>query len=356
MRRVEIAGSYYELGLAYGRIVSEHKLNWWWTQPTAAKLALVKECEREIAIHAPGFLEEIRGMADACQTDYDLILSNMTVTCFEQSACNVVAVAGTRCRNGRTILARNHDWLDEDQQWVTCFITSPKNGRRSIGFGFADPGRYDGVNEAGLAMAGASIPFYLHKPRPGLRMNVVTRWVLDTCSDTPSAVDYLRRIPHHEGISYLLADKEGRIACVEAAPEGVDVACTQDGMLAAVNFFQSEQLAHLDRVPDEGNIVYRHKARITAWYDAHKGQIDLDAAKRLCSDHEIGLCDHGETRSEPLGTIYSWVAELGTGQVHVAHGRPCQNEYRVIPLDKCAFLGKSASGEPEKCEERHESQ
>jgi hypothetical protein len=60
MLRVEIAGSYYELGLEYGRIVSENKLNWWWTQPTEAKLALVKECEREIAVHAPGFLEEIR--------------------------------------------------------------------------------------------------------------------------------------------------------------------------------------------------------------------------------------------------------------------------------------------------------
>jgi hypothetical protein len=54
MRRVEIAGSYYELGLEYGRIVSENKLDWWWTPPSAAKLALVKACERQIAVHAPG--------------------------------------------------------------------------------------------------------------------------------------------------------------------------------------------------------------------------------------------------------------------------------------------------------------
>jgi hypothetical protein len=33
------------------------------------------------------------------------------------------------------------------------------------------------------------------------------------------------------------------------------------------------------------------------------------------------------------GTIYSWVVELGTGQVHVAHGRPCQNKYQVITLE-----------------------
>jgi len=163
-------------------------------------------------------------------------------------------------------------------------------------------------------------------------MNVVTRWVLDTFSDTPSAVDYLKRIPHHEGISYLVADKEGCIARVEGAPEGVDVALAKDGMLAAINLFQSQQMAHLERTPGKGNIVHRHKKRITAWYDAHKGQIDLDAAKRLCSDHEIGLCDHGEIRSDPFGTIYSWVAELGAGKVHVAHGRPCENEYQVLSL------------------------
>ena len=61
--------------------------------------------------------------------------------------------------------------------------------------------------------------------------------------------------------------------------------------------------------------------------------IDLDTAKRLCSDHEIGLCDHGETRSEPFGTIYSWVAELGAGENRVAHRRPCENEYKVIELE-----------------------
>jgi predicted choloylglycine hydrolase len=334
MLQIEIAGSHYELGLEYGRIVSENKLDWWWTQPSEAKLALVKGCEREIAVHAPRFLEEIQGMADACQRDYDLILSNMTVTYFEQPACNVVAVAGAQCRNGRTIFARNHDFDDADRQWVTCFRTNTKNGLRSIGFGFADPGRYDGINEAGLAMAGAAI-WYRHKPQPGLRMNVVTRWILDTFSDTPSAVDFLKRIPHHEGISYLVADKTGCIARVEAAPEGVDVATTKEGMLAAINLFQSQEMAGLDleHTLSKENIVYRHRKRIPAWYDAHKGRIDLDAAKRLCSDHQIGLCDHGEGRPEPFGTIYSWVAELGTGEIHVAHGRPCESEYKVMELE-----------------------
>jgi len=93
MLQVEIAGSYYELGLKYGRIVAENKFNWWWKQPTEPKLALVKECEREIAVHAPGLLEEIRGIADACECEYNLVLANMTVSYSYLSACSVIAVS-----------------------------------------------------------------------------------------------------------------------------------------------------------------------------------------------------------------------------------------------------------------------
>jgi predicted choloylglycine hydrolase len=341
MLRVEIAGSYYELGLEYGRIVAENKLNWWWIQPTEAKLALVKACEREIAVHAPGLLEEIRGIADACECEYNLVLANMTVSYSYLSACSVIAVSGNQCRNSKTIFASNHDWLDEDQKWVTCFRTHASTGIPHIGFGFADVGRYGGVNKEGLAISSASI-WYLNKPKPGLRFHLVQRWVLDTYSDTRDAVDYLKRIPHHEAMSFLIADKEGRIARVEAAPEGVAVVFADDGILSAINMFESEQMQHLERVPDEEYLVDRHKKRIKAWYDDSRGEIDLNAAKRLCSDHEIGLCDHGETKSEPFGTIYSWVAELGTGswvaelgtgEIHVAHGRPCENEYKVIELE-----------------------
>jgi hypothetical protein len=127
---------------------------------------------------------------------------------------------------------------------------------------------------------------------------------------------------------------------VEAAPEGVAVVFANDGILSAINIYQSEQMRYLERIPDEESsdrskfgIINRHKKRIKAWYDDSRGEIDLNAAKRLCSDHEIGLCDHGETKSEPFGTIYSWVAELGTGKMHLAHGRPCENEYKVMKLE-----------------------
>jgi len=334
MQEIPLAGTHEEMGRAYGEFVAERKLNWWWQKPSEAKLAFVKACEETIAEHAPGFLDELRALAEANDADYYVVLSNMIVSDWvEFPACNVLAVSGSQTASGRTIFVRNHDWEDEDIEYVTCFRTAPSDGIRSIGFGFADPGRYDGLNEAGLAIGGSSIPFYTGKMKPGLRASVVSRWVLDTCLDVMAAVEYIKRVPHMEPNAWMLADKSGLVARVEVAPEeGVDVALTVDGMLATVNVFQSEAMSPYDRVPDGGNRFYDFQRRIEAWYDANQGTIDLDKAIAFASDHDAGICNHGEPNVW-CGTIYSWAGELGTDEIYMALGRPCENEYRRLGLE-----------------------
>jgi len=334
MHEVQLAGTHEELGHAYGQYIAERKLGQWWREPSPMKLEFVKACEQAIAEHAPGYLDELRALAKPNDADYYVVLSSMIVSDWlEFPACNVVAVSGKRTTNGRTIFIRNHDWEDEDTEYVTCFRTALKDGLRNIAFGYADPGRYDGVNEAGLAIGGSSIPFYTGKLQPGLRMNVVTRWVLDTCPDVVSAVEFIKSVPHMEGIAYLLADKSGLVARVEAAPgESVDVTLTGGGMLATVNRFQSEALSPYDRISDDEAWVPEFQRRIEAWYEANRGAIDLDEAIRFASDHDFGICNHGEPNVR-CPTIYSWVGELGIGELHLAHGRPCENEYRRFKLE-----------------------
>ena len=164
MLEIQLAGTHEELGRAYGEFVAERKLNWWWREPSRAKLEFVKACEQAIAEHAPGFLDELRALAEANDADYYVVLSNMIVSDWlEFPACNVLAVSGSQTSSGRTIFVRNHDWEDEDIEHVTCFRTALTGGIRNMAFGFADPGRYDGMNEAGLAIGGSSIPFYTGK-------------------------------------------------------------------------------------------------------------------------------------------------------------------------------------------------
>ena len=147
-----------------------------------------------------------------------------------------------------------------------------------------------------------------------------------------SAVEFLKRISHMEGVAYLLADKTGLIARVEAAPEAVEIAVTDSGRLATVNRFQSETLSPHDRITEAEAWVSEFKRRIEAWYEANRGAIDLGEAIRFASDHDAGICNHGEPNVR-CPTIYSWAAELGTDELHLALGRPCENEYDVCKLE-----------------------
>jgi len=333
MKEIHLAGTREELGRAYGEMIADQELNTWWQTPSPAKVEFVKACEDAVATHAPGYLDELRALAAATDTDYYTVLANMIVADWlEFPACNCVAVSGKQTVTGQPIFIRNHDWADEDIEYVTCFRTVLTGGLRHIAFGFADPGRYDGINEAGLAVGGSSIPFYKGKLKPGLRGHVVTRWILDTCSNVMEAVEFMKRVPHMEADSKLLADKSGLVARVEVTPEGdVDVTITEDGMLSTVNMFQSESLAPLDRITEKEAWVPEFKRRIEAWYETNQGAISLEEAIRFASDHDAGICNHGE-EGVRYGTIYSWVGELGLDELHLSLGRPCRNDYRLLQL------------------------
>jgi len=99
------------------------------------------------------------------------------------------------------------------------------------------------------------------QPQPGLRMNVshagpghVLRYA--------ERVDYLKRIPHHEGISYWLQTRRVHRS-VEAAPEGVEVAMVKDGMLAAINLSNRNRWSILKALlQGEPRLPHRKRIRL----------------------------------------------------------------------------------------------
>jgi hypothetical protein len=78
---------------------------------------------------------------------------------------------------------------------------------------------------------------------------------------------------------------------------------------------------------------------ITHWYNTQKKPITMDSIKSILRDHEYGVCDHqqgvsydkdGNRKTEDIaGTLWSWIATLGTGEVEICEGSPCKNDYFV---------------------------
>jgi predicted choloylglycine hydrolase len=73
------------------------------------------------------------------------------------------------------------------------------------------------MNEAGLTISGVSTSFV--NSGPGVMFNVAERWILDNCRTVEEAAEFIEKIPSEWGTAYLMIDKKGSIAKVEAHRE-----------------------------------------------------------------------------------------------------------------------------------------
>ncbi len=322
MLELTFSGSYFDIGRAFGKAVRE-TIPPPKPQPELQDFAF--KCESLVKQHTPDLLEELKGYAEGTGLDYETVLICCLVPQGWQ-ACNLLCVAGETTKEGHPIFVRHMDWVESDLKHARLLQTSPSGALSSLSFNFSDLGGYCGVNKAGLAIGSASIPFYNGKPEPGIKDNIATRWILDNYTRTSDAVELLERIPHVEAIGYLIGDKTGQIARVDASPKGSASEFTEDGIGIVCNFFTLDKTRDLDRMP-ENDRAYTYYKRIKQWFEKHRGKISLQQIKALCRDHDNGICEHLD---DPLGgTIWSWISQIGTNTLEYTPGYPCKTEYKT---------------------------
>lgn len=334
MHLVTLSGTYYEMGYEYGKM-SKARLSLPDADTKDRKYA--SKCKEHVLEHIPSILEEVQGIADSTDINFELLITYLlyipsATTWFfhaQPLGCTIFAVSGDETVDGFPIYARNYDWEYEKQDQLALFQIQPEGKLKSIGFADHMSGRYGGVNEAGLAAGITIMPYYNRKLQPGVPAWIATRWIIDTFKTTREAVTFLETIPHCEGYQFVLADSEGAIAKVEVAPEQVNtIPATK--FTVATNHFQSEKMSQYScEITDEiAGTTFTRLEKVNHWFEANKGNIDLDAVKRVLSGHENGVCDHQEWG----GTIWSWIALLGTGNVEICAGPPCTHEYESYRL------------------------
>lgn len=81
MYRVRISGTYYEMGLEQGRSLRESGFSL--PPPDKKTLRFARQCEEIIGRYMPELLDEIRGVADGAEIDYDTIMTLTTTAPFD---------------------------------------------------------------------------------------------------------------------------------------------------------------------------------------------------------------------------------------------------------------------------------
>src|SRR5690606_27647557 len=102
-----------------------------------------------------------------------------------------------------------------------------------------------GINEAGLAIGSSSmyitgVPYAMDQRFDGLAM----KHVLETCRSAQEAVDCLRFLGPHKGISVIVADRQGQVLLLEScwSGEAVHRWDRPSPLLFCVNHVQDELL------------------------------------------------------------------------------------------------------------------
>jgi predicted choloylglycine hydrolase len=324
MKKITLRGSHYEIGCQIGEQL--HKNRTKLPELNAAQTRYVDGLVERAGGLVPDLLDEMRGIADSGGYDeravYFYSLSIGIVP-----ACTVVAVSGKHTEDGRTMFGRNYDAGPEFAAF-TLYRTYPDSGFAHIGCAYnLLVGREGGMNEAGLAIAVTGVQGH-NTDEPGLWDHIPVRAVLDQCRTVDEAVTLLEALPHLWTKNFLVADKTGQIAVVEAAQQHVAISRTTDGFGAITNHFilpQMEAFCNREKVPS--NSSHRRDAAYR-WFEAARDAdkpLDRDDLKRLLSTTGEGVRSE---LHEDFTTVWSWIARLDERSIELSDRLPEPDTFR----------------------------
>jgi len=321
MRKVILKGNYYEMGWQYGEIMKKQGFDL--SEPSESKIILAQESENEVEKYFPEILDEIRGFSDASEVTYYKVMS-LVLTVSVAPSCTCFAAARHATRDGKTIFGRNYDMFYWLKKGAETYITYPKGANSSIGNSDIFIGREDGVNDKGLAVGLASVN--CEGRQPGFIFPLVVRLLLDKCADVDEAVKLATKIPHLKSMTYLLADKSGKMAALEVTTNKIHVRRPISNYIIITNHFQEPQMQELENLNERPPDSPQRYNGVDRLLSANLGKIDLEIAKKILRDHENLICSHID--SIKLGTLWSIVASLGERNAWIADEHPCKTEYQ----------------------------
>lgn len=328
MHMYRLEGTHHAIGAEYGALLKASRFR---IPPTnVEKLKYALACEAIVRDHAPELVEELEGVIEGSGYDARKVKSSAWALDHDPR-CSVIAVSGAHTADGKPLFGRNFDWFFPALNHIAFCQTVPEGALASLGCNDLLVGRHDGLNAAGVAIAITGI--WGIPDRPGVMFPVAARMVLDRCRSTAEAVALLEGIPHARTTNFLIADASGAIVQVEAAPGKVCATWAERGFAAVTNQFVSKTMASYERVRKRPRDSYSRLCTLREWVAARQGPLSAaDMQAVLSTPPPRGVCVRNPGKARKFGTIWSWMARLGTGSLDLADGLPSETPYRPFTV------------------------
>ncbi|MFX0169609.1 MAG: C45 family autoproteolytic acyltransferase/hydrolase [Candidatus Hodarchaeota archaeon] len=330
MYRICFKGSYYEIGLSNGKQLIAERERGFPPKFSRENLERSKDYEKVVHAYCPDLLDELRGMAESCGVNYQVLVALELTPYRLNPSCLVFAITGEHTQSGRSLLVRNHEWLEEDSKYLTICTVKPNRKIASFGFTFHWPllSRYGGINEAGLTISSATTSFV--NSGPGVMLNIATRWILDNFKTTEDAVEFIEEIPKVWGNNYLIIDKHDTLAKIETHRQKTLVTYPANGFDMITLTYEDPEMRLF--IPDETrdilDLFNTRRQFLNQWFKEHKGNIKEETIFAALKSCENQLHYHEKAPNGTFGTCWSWILSPQSKEAWISQGPPCKNEFK----------------------------
>ncbi len=264
----------------------------------------------------PGLWEEYLGLSDGLGIAPNENLFLWMVAAPRAGACSQIAVMPEKSANGHLLVARSYEYSLDDEMIYS--VARVPGAYRHAGFSLFQAGRFDGLNEKGLAVTMSSCEVVKSSEGDaGLNFAAPIRTLLDRCANVDEALRRLAPMSVRGNFQMMLADA-GEAAVVEFGPGIRAVRRPQNGYLAAFNHYQSREISAL--LPERRFFSSARQAAVEAFMAARE-RVSADDLKSLLTEAvPRGLSC--AAYSNGFGTLHSMLFDLTECRLFCAMGAP----------------------------------
>jgi hypothetical protein len=282
--------------------------------------------------YLPDVLAELKGIAEGAQVDLAQVLFANHVDTFGSEVERCTPVILRNSPEG-TIIAKNNDGPVHEHYPFIIRKCTPDKGIPFIQITYAGwLCGLDCMNAEGLASTHGSVGSVFDKS--GLRVDIRLKayQLIQTCRTTDEFIAGLSETPlTGKGFNIAVGDAEGNTAMLDAAVPFIAVSGRNKKFDYATNIYKSPGLENADMRPPGKRDICVYRYGYLKWLEETNPPENLDDIKKLLSCHEPWApCRHGGVHGSK--TFWSMINLTASGKILVAHGSPCQNEYKEYSL------------------------
>ncbi|MBC8452881.1 MAG: peptidase C45 [Chloroflexi bacterium] len=290
-----------------------------------------------VADFFPGPLAELQGIADASGVPVErlMVLNARNMLADTSEGCTSIMVAAESSETGNGFAGQNWD-NDPAMAPLSAVITRKGNGKAAF-TSWMQPGlvAYMGFssNGIGICMNALNGP----SDTSGLPWYFFVRAILESNS-TSEAVNTVKSAPRALTANAAMITNEGPLN-LELTPGAVEsIGPDSNGILVHTNHCVHPALAgNNDEFPDRiygQSFERRERGQQLLGSRIGKGNVSLDDAKALLSDHDgfpTSICRHpnDDAKTGWQRSVISIILEPGDRRMQVSNGNPCENDYET---------------------------